>query len=596
MTGPPRGLPAAPTGVSAIDTFDAIRGRRSIRRFRPDPIDPDTLKEVIEAARWAPFGTARDDRVMIVLGGEPKDRLVHFLDVRLAQVLEVIGEGPSRQTLTYARSLVPVVDDAPVLVAVFTATGREGAELSVASAACAIENLMVAAHARGLASCYMTGAIYLADEIAAQLGLSDHRLIGIVPLGEPATPGGRREEFPAVVWRGLDVSDEGRVPEPDEPAPSALEQARPGAGERVLLVTDTPEVNERIVTVLQRAGYEVSTAGPAEALETFEERKPDLTIIDAILGHVSGYELAAQVRDLVDGPCPVIITTPAYDAADEEQALIAGASHVITKPVREHELLARVRALADARGLYERLEERAEELREINEELRQLQKTRDDLTDMIVHDMRTPLTNIVSGLQTVDAMDYDEELAREFLPEAIQAGEELTEMVNNLLDISRMEAGELEPELEELEVAEVVDRAVDRISYLAEQGELTLDTRVEDGLRVRADRTLMRRVLVNLLGNAVKFTPPGGEVTVEATREDGGARICVHDTGRGISEEDQQKLFRKFSQLDTSDRSGGTGLGLAFVRLAVETHDGRVWVDSEPGEGSSFCFTIPDGD
>lgn len=579
-----------------MEILQAIRGRRSIRRFRTDPIPPEVLEAVLDAARWAPYGTTTDERVLLALAGQPKERLVGFLSARLEEVLEAMAEGPSRRTLNYARSLVPVVDDAPVLVAVFTAVGREGPELSIASAACAVQNMMLAAHAHGLASCYMTGAIYLADEIAHQLGISQHRLVGLVPLGYPAAGGTERRDFPTVAWRGFGELDHGELPEADQPQVSAVQKARPGAGEHVLLITDTPEVDAHITDVLRRAGYQVRVAGPADGLEAFRQQCPDLTIIDAILRHASGYALAERIRDEVEGPCPVIVATAAYDAADEEQALVAGASDVLTKPVRDHELLARVRFLADSRALYEQLQERAEELQRVNEEMRELQQMRDDLTHMIVHDMRTPLTNIITGLQTVEEADFDEDLAREFLPEAISGGLDLSDMVNNLLDISKMEAGELEPDREELPAAEVVGQACERVDYLAEQGGVELSTDLEDGLKLRADRQLIQRTLVNLLGNAVKFTPQGGSVRVQARRADGAIRLCVHDTGPGIPQDQQDQLFRKFSQLDTDQAKQGTGLGLAFVRMAVEAHGGEVWVDSEVGEGSSFCFTIPEGE
>lgn len=580
-------------GVNIIEAFEAIRGRRSIRRFREEPIPDDVLERIIETARRAPYGTRTDERVLLVLSGEPKSSLVSFLEERLESVVEAMAEGPSRQTLSYAHSLVPILDQAPVLAGVFTAVGREGPELSVASAACAAENLMVAAHAAGLATCYMTGAIYLADEIAHRCGVPGHRLISLIPIGYPAEKPGEREDFPAVIWRGFHERASEQIPEPPEAVVSDVERSRPGAGERILVVTDTPTVDAPIADCLRRAGYEVTVVGPAEAIETFTEREPDVTIIDAILGGVSGYDLATRINDTVEGPCPVIITTPAYDAADEEQALVAGASDVITKPVRDHELLARVRALADSRALYDEVEDRAEQLAEANEQLRSLQKLRDDLTHMIVHDMRTPLTNIISGLQTVEAMEYEDEIAEEFIPEAINAGMDLQDMINNLLDISKMEAGELEPEREHFEVEGLVAETFERVGHLAREGGLDLSANVDDGLALNADRTLLKRVLVNLLGNAIKFTPEGGSVTVEAEEEDGAVEICVTDTGPGISEEQQEKLFRKFSQLQSEQKKQGTGLGLAFVKMAVDAHDGRVWVDSELGEGSSFCFVIP---
>ncbi|MGI5820095.1 MAG: nitroreductase family protein [Armatimonadota bacterium] len=579
--------------MSIIDAFEAIRGRRSIRRFRSDPIPDEVLERIIDAARHAPFGTRQDERVLVVLTGEEKVRLVAFLEERLESVIRVMADGPSRQTLSYARSTAPAIGHAPVLIAVFTAVGREGPELSVASAACAVQNLMVAAHAEGLGTCYMTGAIYLAEEIAHRLGVPGHRLVGLVPLGYPAQKPSERGRFPAVLWRGFDGREAAELPEPPLAVVTDVERSRPGAGETVLVVSDTPEVDAQIVRCLGRAGYEVCVATPGDALDAFGRRHPEVTIIDALLGEISGYDLARRISEAVEGPCPVIITTTAYDEADEEQALLAGASDVITRPVRDHELLARVRALADSRALYDEVERRAEELERANRALRELQQLRDDLTHMIVHDLRTPLTNIISGLQTVEALEYEDEIAREFIPEAINAGTDLQDMISNLLDISKMEAGELEPERERFALGELVAQTLERVGHLAREGALELSATVDDALTLNADRALLRRVLVNLLGNAIKFTPEGGSVMVEARETDEGVRVCVTDTGPGISKEQQKRLFRKFSQLDGEKKKQGTGLGLAFVKMAVDAHGGRVWVDSEPGEGSSFCFVIP---
>jgi signal transduction histidine kinase len=529
--------------------------------------------------------------VLVVLTAEEKTRFTGFLSDRLVEVVAVMAEGPARQTLAYARSLVPVIESAPVLVAVFTRVGREGPELAIASAACAIENLMLAAHAEGLGSSYLTGALYLADEIAYRLGLRGHRLVGLIPIGKPATGGGQRKHFPTVLWRGFGDEEEA-LPEDEQMVLTDAASAHSGEGEVVLVVTDTPEVDALVIEALSRAGYEVHAAGPNDALAAFEEHSSDVTIIDAILGRVSGYELARLMLDAQQGPYPIIIATPAYDAADEEQALAAGAMDVITKPVREHELLARVRSLANGRALYRQLEEHAAELQRANERLEELQRLRDDLTHMIVHDMRTPLTNVIAGLQTIEAAEFDEELTREFLPEAINAGLDLSDMISNLLDISKIEAGELVPKYESFGLQELVSEVLERVEHLAREGELELVADVGD-VQLSADRGLIKRVLLNLLGNAIKFTTEGGSVTVEARETDEGMQVCVSDTGPGIPEDQLDRLFRKFSQLEGSRKTQGTGLGLAFVKLAIDAHEGRVWVESEVGVGSRFCFVIP---
>ena len=149
-----------------MSAMDAIRGRRAIRRFKDDPIPPEALAEIIEAAKWAPYGTRDDERTVFVLGGEEKRDLLDFMEERLAALLPALGEGASNQILRYARRLVALLRDAPALALFYTAVGDEGPVLSLTSAATAAQNMMLAAYAHGVASCYLTGAIYLADDIA----------------------------------------------------------------------------------------------------------------------------------------------------------------------------------------------------------------------------------------------------------------------------------------------------------------------------------------------------------------------------------------------------------------------------------------------
>jgi len=255
-----------------------------------------------------------------------------------------------------------------------------------------------------------------------------------------------------------------------------------------------------------------------------------------------------------------------------------------------------VHSLLHVRELYDNLDERAQELAEVNERLRELDELKDSLTHMIIHDLRTPLTNVITGLQTLEQMDYDEELTQELVPMAIEGAGHLAEMIGNLLDVSKMESGQMELHKEQVLVQEVVDDALGRVGRLAEQADLELVPEIEEGLEVYADRDLIVRVTVNLLGNAIKFTPSGGSITVAAERrEEEIIVIGVKDTGEGIPEEESDRVFDKFHQVEMVEgaQRSGTGLGLTFVKLAVEAHGGRVWVESKLGEGSSFFFALP---
>lgn len=241
------------------------------------------------------------------------------------------------------------------------------------------------------------------------------------------------------------------------------------------------------------------------------------------------------------------------------------------------------------------------QLQEAYEQLNSLTKLKDDLTHMIIHDLRTPLTSLITGLQTVELLGEMNPDQQEFVTMAIEGGQTLLGMVNDLLDITKMEEGSLQLERQEVSVAEVVAIAVRQVQRLAIDKGLTLATEMTPEVStVYADEDKLRRALVNLMGNSIKFTAEGGvTVSVKHIQTESGdesyVAFSVQDTGEGIPGSAFKTIFEKFGQVET--RKGGrkmsTGLGLTFCKLAVEAHGGCIWVESELGVGSTFSFTIP---
>jgi len=225
----------------------------------------------------------------------------------------------------------------------------------------------------------------------------------------------------------------------------------------------------------------------------------------------------------------------------------------------------------------------------------ELEALRDSLIHMIVHDLRTPLTSIIGGLETVEQSEYDREIAVEMLPMALTAAQELLEMVNTLLDINKMESGAMQPNLAEVDFAEVAREAVAQVQgLLAEYGhELQTDIGTEG--TVQADPDLLRRVVVNLLGNAIKFARSGGRIRLSARTDESGLTLSVADNGPGIPPEDQKRVFEKFGQAQSRQEGHkhSTGLGLTFCQMVAQAHGGRIWLDSKVGEGSTFHVRIP---
>jgi NtrC-family two-component system sensor histidine kinase KinB len=251
-------------------------------------------------------------------------------------------------------------------------------------------------------------------------------------------------------------------------------------------------------------------------------------------------------------------------------------------------------------------------LHDITEE-KELERMREDLIHMIVHDLRSPLTAIMGGLHlTRELINRGIDTARvtQLLDISASSSENMLELVNSLLDISQLEAGQMRLEIEARSLPDLVEGARERVAPLALEYGIALQVDLPpDSPQVAVDKDLVTRVLVNLLDNAIKFSPQGGVVSVTANGVSATPTIgeslertsqryvsvSVTDTGPGIPEEYQQKIFEKFSRVEgqESRRGLGSGLGLTFCKLVVEAHGGRIWVESQVGQGSTFTFTLP---
>jgi signal transduction histidine kinase len=255
-------------------------------------------------------------------------------------------------------------------------------------------------------------------------------------------------------------------------------------------------------------------------------------------------------------------------------------------------------------------------------ELKRLEEMRDSLTSMLVHDLRTPLTTLLGPLEMLrddGANEWDADTRREIVDMSVGSARRLLGLVNELLDVAKLEAGELKLRHESLNPQLVLDEAFKHMALASFDGGARIERDLPDQLPlIQADQEILTRVLINLLGNAKKFTPPTGSVTLGARevtpREVLPSRLqpsaserdkphyavnalmfCIRDTGEGIPPEDLDRIFEKFGQVESrrAGRKMSSGLGLTFCKLAVEAHGGLIWVESELGQGSTFYFTIP---
>jgi signal transduction histidine kinase len=213
------------------------------------------------------------------------------------------------------------------------------------------------------------------------------------------------------------------------------------------------------------------------------------------------------------------------------------------------------------------------------------------------HELRTPLNAIigVTDLLLEDARDLNRADEIEPLERVLRAARHLLALINNILDLSKIEAGHMELDLDDFHLSPAIDDALLLMRERAGQRGLALERHVDGRVgEIRGDQRKVKQVLLNLLSNAVKFTPEGGRIDVGAALVDGTVEISVTDTGIGIAPEDQEAVFEEFRQVGKSEKKAeGTGLGLALCRKFVELHGGRIWVKSQVGHGSTFTFTLP---
>jgi signal transduction histidine kinase len=405
-----------------------------------------------------------------------------------------------------------------------------------------------------------------------------------------------------------------------------------------ILIVDDEVAHQRILTrVLRDGGHTVHVAGGgAGAAGLAAQVAPELIILDVAMPDLDGLSVCRALKaDPALAAIPVLFLSGSNDTASKTAAFAAGGADFVGKPFEGPEVLARARAHIDLYRLKTRLRQevaartadlraraaanerllaalrrerallagrvasRTEELCAANARLAEAMRAKDAFLVGMSHELRTPL-NAILGLTAM----LDEGLYGRLTPQQRQAvgtiagsGQHLLSLINDILDLARIEAGREELHLGTVQPAEVCRAAAGMVAELARARGVTLSTRIAaDAPPVRADGRRLRQILLNLLGNALKFTPAGGEVGLELASDAGGeaVRFTVWDTGAGIAEADHHRLFHAFTQVGGEPgRPEGTGLGLALVARLARLHGGSVRLTSAAGAGSRFGVAIP---
>ena len=362
--------------------------------------------------------------------------------------------------------------------------------------------------------------------------------------------------------------------------------------DRVLIVDDE-ERNRKLIAGYLADDYVLAEAADgAEALQRLDTFEPDLVLLDVMMPGINGYEVCRQIKaDPRHRSRQVMMLTALSGSRHTIEGLDTGADDFVSKPVRREEFLAKVRALSRARSLLLELEETTHRLAEANREL-ELKKT---LAQAIVHDLKSPLQVVMGNLEILSRRIPGND---ELTDRCRQAARRMHSMVVDLLDVEALSESRLTVQTKSVDAVQVTQDVIQELSTVASLSDVALDLDTVDGAWVEAEPLMLRRVLENLVHNALTHSRSRGSVETVVLPRPEGVEITVRDHGKGIPDGQEERIFEKYQQVEAASgrASANRGLGLTYCRLAVEAFGGTIWAENAPGGGARFRLVLPDAE
>ena len=372
-----------------------------------------------------------------------------------------------------------------------------------------------------------------------------------------------------------------------------------GADAARILVVDDNEANRLLAqNTLEDEGYRIVLApGGAEGIAAFETERPDCVLLDIRMPGLDGFAVCERIRALPHGSAvPVLFLTASRDVETFDRALRAGGDDFLTKPIRPTELVVRVQSALTLRRLRVDLLEHYELLKRQRDDLLRLQLQKERLTSFVAHDLKNPVSSIDLHAQVLLRQTGLPANARVSAGQIRAEARQLNRMILNLLDLAKADEGQLSPRRSDFDPRVLLDEVFAELEANARSRKVTVESVLETD-RIHADEDLFRRILANLVENAIRYAPAGTSIRVTASGVVDGTELRVADEGSGIPPEMRDKIFEAFVQVDAGERlatRGGRGLGLTFCKVAVEAHGGRIWVE-DGAPGAVFCVRLPHG-
>lgn len=365
----------------------------------------------------------------------------------------------------------------------------------------------------------------------------------------------------------------------------------------ILVVDDNAENRALAQATLEDENYAVVLAASGEeGVSSFEAERPDCVLLDVRMPGIDGFEVCSRIRALPGGAeTPILFLTALRDVDTFDRALRAGGDDFLTKPVRPTELVVRVQAALKLRRMSDELREHYDLVRRQRDDLIRLQLQKERLTAFVVHDLKNPVNSMDLLAQLLLRDSELSPRSREYVQRIRTEARSLLRLVLNLLDISKSEEGQLSPRKSQVDLQALVTDLVENHEATAKKVGVALEHQLEVA-SVTADVDLLRRLLENLLDNALRHAPEGSEVRILTRRNDGAVEIRISDAGPGIPPEMRERIFERFVQLEGNERiptRTGRGLGLTFCKQVIEAHGGGIWVE-EASPGAVFCVSLPD--